>query len=43
MSNQFLISTIIISFVLGSILFFTKLGLKYDKQMIKEDKTNDRN
>jgi len=33
MSNQFLLSTIIISFVLGSILFFTKLGLKYDKQI----------
>jgi len=33
MSNQFLLSTIIISFILGSILFFTKLGLKYDKQI----------
>jgi len=32
MSNQFLLSTIIISFVLGSILFFTKLGLKYNRQ-----------
>jgi len=31
MSNQFLLSTIIISFILGSILFFTKLGLKLNK------------